>query len=720
MASLFQENSENIWKTFLDGFPLDINLAGNALPLPGTEEPGFSPIYRNAYSQKELMTVPYPGLTTLYKTFELSVANNGHKRAFGHRVKNADGTFGKYVWQDYKTIQKRRNNLGSGLFFVLQNNPYKTDSEAHQKLKYDPLSDDSFVLTIFSHNRPEWVLADLTTAAYSMTNTALYDTLGPDTSRYILSLTESPVVLCSKEKIKRLVELKEQNPEELSNLICIVSMDDLTTEDASLENYCHDHKISLFDYNQVEKLGENNPLAPIPPKPDTNFTITFTSGTTGAHPKGVLLTHRNAVAGVTFLLSAITLPKVDAVLYSFLPLAHIFERQSMHFSTALGAAIGFPQGPSPLTLLDDIKVLEPNLLALVPRVLTKLEAGIKAQTVNNDEKPILKSLFTKAINAKLALQTDPANENTNPPHLLYDRVLGMLRKKMGMKNLMCFMSGSAPISPETTKFLRASLNCGGGQGYGMSETFSGIMASSIYETEASSCGPVCVTSEVKTRDLPAMGYTSADEGGPRGELLVRGPQVFQGYYKNPEETAKSFDEDGWFYTGDVARIDAKTGRTYIIDRVKNFFKLAQGEYVTPERIENTYLSCFPYISQMFVHGDSLRTYLVGVVGLDPVAITQYIKNRHHETIDDPADLIRFFQDPKRKRELLIDMNASLGNKLQGFEKVHNIEVAVEPLSVEKNLITPTMKIKRAVCTKYFRETLDKLYEEGSLIKNDKL
>ncbi|KAG5421415.1 hypothetical protein I9W82_000505 [Candida metapsilosis] len=720
MAPLFKESPEVIWNTVSNGYPIDINLIGKALPLPGTEEPGFSPIYRNAYSQKELITVPYPGITTLYETFELSVANNGNKPCAGHRVKNTDGTFGKYVWEDYKTIQKRRNNLGSGLFFVLQNNPYKTDSEAHQKLKYDPLSDDSFAVTIFSHNRPEWLIADLTSIAYSMTSTALYDTLGPDTSKYILALTECPVVLCSKDKIETLVKLKEQNPEELSNLICLVSMDDLTTEDASLKNYCHDHKISLFDYNQVEKLGENNPLAPIPPKPDTSFTITFTSGTTGAYPKGVPLTHKNAVAALTFMFSVMTLPKSDPVMYSFLPLAHIFERSNLHFYTALGAAIGFPQGPSPITLLEDIKFLEPSFLTVVPRVLTKLEAGIKAQTINNDEKPILKSLFTKAINAKLTSQSDPANENTNPPHLLYDRVLGLLRKKLGLKNLVSFVTGSAPISPETVKFLKASLNCGGGQGYGMSEMFCGIMTSSVYETDASSCGPVCITTEVKLRDLPAMGYTSADEGGPRGELLVRGPQIFPGYYKNPEETAKSFDEDGWFYTGDVARIDAKTGRTYIIDRVKNFFKLAQGEYVTPERIENTYLSSFPYIAQMFAHGDSLRTYLVGVVGLDPVGITSYIKNRHHETINDPADLVRFFQDPKRKRELLIDMNASVGNTLQGFEKLHNIEVDIEPLSVEKNLVTPTMKIKRPICTKYFRETLDKLYEEGSLIKNDKL
>lgn len=176
------------------------------------------------------------------------------------------------------------------------------------------------------------MLADVTSAAYSITNTALYDTLGPDTSKYILNLTECPIVLCSKDKVKGLVELKEQNPEELSNLICLVSMDDLTTEDALLKNYCHDHNISLFDYKQVEKLGEINPLAPIPPKPETKFSITFTSGTTGANPKGVLLTHENAVAGITFVYSGITLPNSDAVFYSFLPLAHIYERQGIHFA----------------------------------------------------------------------------------------------------------------------------------------------------------------------------------------------------------------------------------------------------------------------------------------------------------------------------------------------------------------------------------------------------
>ncbi|CAK9437919.1 uncharacterized protein LODBEIA_P22970 [Lodderomyces beijingensis] len=727
MSSLFSEPPAIIVKTIESQVPLDASFTSKAVALPNSQEEGYSSVYRNGYSPDRLISVPYPGLNTLYSMFEVSTAVNPNLKCLGHRVKKDDGTFGHYVWQDFKTVQTRRNNLGSGIFFILQNNPYKTESRVHQNLQYNPAINakgadrESFILTIFSHNRPEWDIADLTCAAYSITNTALYDTLGPDTSKYILNLTECPIVLCTKDKIRGLVELKQSNPEELSNLISIVSMDDLNEEsDYALKEACHEQNIALFDYTQVERLGEINPLPPIPPTPETIFTITFTSGTTGAYPKGVVLTHQNAVAGMVFMYSNFQGQR-ESVMLSFLPLAHIYQRLYDQFALAAGGSIGFPQGPSPLTLLEDIQELRPHALALVPRVYTKLEAGIKAQTINNDEKPFLKSLFTKAINKKMELQARPENEHSNPSHFFYDRLLNLLRKKIGFNNVMSMSTGSAPISPETIKFLKASLNTALPQGYGMSETFAGVMASSGFETESSSCGAIGITTECRLRDLPSMGYTSKDEGGPRGELLLRGPQIFKEYFKNPEETAKSFDKDGWFHTGDVARIDSTRGnKIYIIDRVKNFFKLAQGEYVTPERIENTYLSSFPYIQQVFAHGDSLQTYLVGVIGLDPTSISAYIKSKYHETITEPHDIINFFQDPAHKRQLLLDMNDAVSGQLHGFEKLHNIKIDIEPLTVEKNLVTPTLKIKRPICAAYFKDDLQSLYDEGSIVRNGKL
>ncbi|KAI3405203.2 hypothetical protein KGF56_001980 [Candida oxycetoniae] len=731
MAALFQESQQRVQQLLKENLPLAPSQIASAVELPGSKQDGYSPVYRNQYCPERLVENLHPSLDTLYSLFESSLLLNGDKPAFGVREKiinPEDGTvtFGKYQWQDYNTIRQRRNNLASGIFFILNNNPYKTDSLVHQSMQYNCLrkpQDESFVLTIFSHNRPEWALCDLASIAYSITNTALYDTLGPNTSKYILSLTESPIVVCSKEKIKLLIELKRDNREELANLITIVSMDDLdlTGKDMELQLFADEQNITLFDFQHVEKLGTVAPLQPIPPAPDTRFTISFTSGTTGANPKGVVITNKNAVAGLVFRYIRSYKPNERQVLYSFLPLAHVYERANIQGSLSMGAAIGFPQGKSPLALFDDVRELQPTMLSLVPRVLTKLEAAIKAQTINNSAKPWVQYVFTKAINEKLRLQAIPNSDDSNTSHLVYDRLLNALRHKVGLGSVSGFTVGSSPINSDTIKFVKAALNVGISNGYGSTETFAGFVGSFKFDHDPGSIGTIGITTECRLKDLPEMGYTSANPNGPKGELLLRGPQIFKEYYKNPEATSEAFDEDGWFLTGDVARIDpANRNRIFIIDRVKNFFKLAQGEYVTPEKIENIYLSAFPYIQQIFVHGNSFESYLVGVIGLDPLTIGGYIKSRFHDEITDKEDIILFFSEPKNKRIFLQDLNNSTKGNLQGFEKLHNVEILFEPLTVGSGVITPTLKIRRPICTKFFEDTLNKLYAEGSILRMEKL
>ncbi|CAK9437918.1 uncharacterized protein LODBEIA_P22960 [Lodderomyces beijingensis] len=735
-APLFASPPEDIRKLLDAKLPLEPKKYQGTVALPGSEAEGHSPIYRNIYSPELLISNLHPTLDTLYKQFEFACHFNGTRNAFGVREKIIGGggvggpegkvSFGRYVWQDYNTIKQRRNNLGSGVFFILENNPYKTESEAHARIKYDPnrrAEDEGFVLSIFSHNRPEWALCDLASAAYSIVNTALYDTLGPDTSKYILQLTESPIVICSKEKIQGLVELKKAHPEELRNLIALVSMDslDLMVEDLRLKQFANANNISLFDITQVEKIGAANPLAPIPPTPKTAFTISFTSGTSGANPKGAVLTHANAVAATTFRVvrspAGFTEP---VVIYAFLPIAHIYERSSIQVALGCGHSIGFPQGRSPATLLEDVRELQPHALTLVPRVLTRLEAAIKAQTINSNNSWV-KYIYTKAINEKMRLQALPSENDYNPPHLVYDRFLNALRRKIGLGSVASIMTGSSPVGPDTVKFLKAALNIGVANGYGSTESFAGIFASSKFEHDPVSIGCIGMTIECRLRDIPSMNYTSKDAGGPRGELLLRGPQIFREYYKNPEATAESFDKDGWFLTGDVARVEtARDNRMFLIDRVKNFFKLAQGEFVTPEKIENTYLSSFPFIQQIFVHGNSLQSYLVGVVGLDPTTIKQYIKTRFQDELVEQEDILAFLNEPKNKRILLQDLNISTKDRLQGFEKLHNLFIDFDPLTLERGVVTPTFKIKRPICTKFFQNELDALYAEGSILKYGKL
>lgn len=716
MSSLSSEPPSVVVETINKLVPLDPDRVSRAVPLPGSQEPGYSLVYRNAYDPSRLWTTPHPACPTLYHLFDISRQVHADKPLLGVRTVEK-GVLGPYKFITYAQLNERKQNFGSGVLFILRNNPHLF-SPAHQLVlnheKVVAAGDMLFVLTLFSHNRAEWLIADLACANFSITNTALYDTLGPDASRYILALTELPIVVCLRDKIKNLLLLKQQHAE-LENLISIVLMDPLAPTDPDypeLSSFAKLLNVELYDFDQVEALGAAARLEAIPPTTKSIYTISFTSGTTG-NPKGVVLTHESAVANVTFCLSNMRVRK-NPTTYCFLPLAHIYERGLISFELFIGSAIGMPQLPLPLTLLDDVKVLKPNVLALVPRVLTKLEAGIKAQTVHNEEKPLLRRIFSNAVATKTALQA--VEDGAEGRHLVYDRFIGLLRRKMGFDNVALFTTGLAPISPETVKFLKALLNIGLAQGYGLTESFSGCCGLPLYEARPGSCGPISVTTEMRLKDLPGMGYTAQDKEGPRGELLLRGPQIFKEYYKNPEETAKTL-VDGWFHTGDVARIDPQNGRLYIIDRVKNFFKLAQGEYITPEKVENTYLNAYPLLAQCYVHGDPLQTFLIAIVGVDPVIVKGWLQKLKIRA-NTKAEIEEALNRRDVKLRLLQEMNKAAGKRLHGLERVHNLYVGLEPLTVESGVLTPTLKIKRAVAAGVFKETHAQLYEEGLLLRDE--
>lgn len=695
--------------------PIDASEICDALALPGSAQEGYSPIYRNKMSQGGLISKPHSSISTISDVFKTGVENFGANDCIGVRRVKTDGTLGEYQWESYQEVDRLQRNFGAGVFFILKNNPYLGDSEQHQKIESHPeitaSGDMSFILTLYSHNRREWCITDLACSNYSITNTCLYDTLGPETAEYILCLTESPIIVCSKDKVQLIITLKEKHFDALSSLIAIVSMDRLSPLDLSLEEQARAQNLVLYDFDQVCKLGELSPVLYYLPTPETVYTISFTSGTTSL-PKGVVLTHENAVSSVTFCIS--NFDSVEGVsFYCFLPLAHIFQRMALAFAYMIGTAVGMPQSASPLTLIDDVQVLKPYTLALVPRVLTKLEAAIKAQTIDNEEKPLLRRLFKNAIETKTNLML--VEDGAEGRHFFHDRLIGLLRKKIGFSNMVSLSTGSAPISVETVKFLKSSLNVGITQGYGLTESFAGVCGSLIYEANPGSCGPICVTTEMRLKDLPLMNYLSTDAGGPRGELLLRGPQIFREYFKNEEETKKVLDSEGWFHTGDVAKVDAKTGRIYIIDRVKNFFKLAQGEYITPEKIENTYLSCNSVLSQIYIHGDSLKTFLVAVAGVEPDLAKNWLKSKFLKSVNSDEELLEVLNQKKIKTAFLENLNAAT-SLLLSLERVHNIRLDIEPMTVASDILTPTMKVKRPAAAKYFKNVLDELYAEGSLTR----
>lgn len=217
--------------------------------------------------------------------------------------------------------------------------------------------------------------------------------------------------------------------------------------------------------------------------------------------------------------------------------------------------------------------------------------------------------------------------------------------------------------------------------------------------------PAC---EVKLVDVPEMNYTSEDQPCPRGEICVRGPIVFQGYYKDDVQTREVFDDDGWLHTGDIG-LWLPGGRLKIIDRKKNIFKLAQGEYIAPEKIENVYAKC-KFVAQCFIYGDSLNSCLVAVVSVDPDVLKEWAASEGIKY----EDLKQLCNDRRTKAAVLADMDA-VGREanLRGFEFAKNVTLVLEPFTMENDLLTPTFKIKRPQAKSYFAKEITKMYLELS-------
>ncbi|KAL6451457.1 LOW QUALITY PROTEIN: FAA2 Long-chain-fatty-acid--CoA ligase 2 [Candida maltosa Xu316] len=705
--------------------PFPQEIAGESVKIPGTAVTGFSEIYRNAATPNGLKSSIVKGLDTYHAIFESSAKTYANEPCLAHHEYDYENSqhLERYATVSYKEVHQRKNNFAAGLFFLLESNPFKNRSlESHQKIdnhfqNYKRYNSDelSFIVTFYSGNRVEWVISDLACSSNSITSTALYDTLGPQASKYILETTESPAIILSKDHIRGIIDLKKENPETLSSIILLVSMDPLTKKDQELVHYAETVNIKLYDFSQVERTGEIFPHQQCPPNSETAFTITFTSGTTGANPKGVILPQRCCASGYSSLV-----PHHKGTReFAFLPLAHIFERHISSSMFMFGGAVGFPRlGGTPLTLFQDLKLWKPTFMACVPRIFTKIESGIKATTIDSASS-VTRSLYGRAIEAKRARQTVDGDKGD---HFVYDQLfIKKLRSAIGFDDMEFCFTGGAPIAAETIKFLKSSLGIGFAQGYGSSESFAGMLMSLPFKNSSvGTCGVIAPSMEARLRELPEMGYLLNDKNGPRGELQLRGHQLFTKYYKNDEETNKAIDADGWFSTGDVAEISAQGGYFKIIDRVKNFYKLSQGEYISPERIEGLYLSKFPFATQLFVHGDSTKSYLVGVLGLNPDTAGQYIKSKFPDEYSPEVDPIKFFQDKKHRKVLLLDMNRAIGKQLQGFEKLHNVFVDFEPLTVERQVVTPTMKIRRPIATRFFRKQIDEMYSEGSVIKDYRL
>ncbi|KAG7664108.1 uncharacterized protein J8A68_002362 [[Candida] subhashii] len=733
----------------LTQLPFKTNILDN-VPIKGTKiNANYSPIYRNKAFPSRLIKSIHPDLDSYYQFFMNAAELYKDKPCLGWRPYDyvSKTSADRFESWTYGEVSEKKKHIGAGFIRSLLENPFKNlELESHKKIEYHLRDwsnygnklgaldnedcavekDTSFILSIFSTNRVEWMLTDLACSAYSITNTALYDTLGANITEYLLELTKSPIVVCSMDKIELLLKLKEKYPKELADLISIVSMDPVKFIPTEIFEYAYSLKVVIQDLQQIEDIGAKRPINELPPSPDALYTISFTSGTTGSKPKGAMISHQNVAAYASFLLCFEPQPTAtDNKAFVFLPLTHIYERETSTFAIATGYYLGFPQltvGQTGINtfnnLIDDLRIFKPTYFSIVPRILTRMEALVKSKIkeLPEDEQDKVNKIVQYKMREQSKYDGSTGYDSTFDNYGPYKE----LRTFIGFDNLKWVQTASAPISPSSIVYLKASLNMGIRQLYGLTEVGAAITCSDAYEMKPGSCGSISLSGEFKLRSAREMGYDVANN---QGEILIRGPQIFKGYYYNKQETVANFNEDGWFHSGDIGSVDPKTGRIFIVDRVKNFFKMQQGEYISPEKIENRYLSSNPTIAQLYVHGNSLKPYLVGIVGIEYEKGLRFLNQNfgYNKIAMSPDELVQEMNKVDIKTKFLEGMNKNVKDKLSGYEILHNIHIEINPLTVERDVVTPTFKIRRPVASKFFAKVFHRLYEiEQSLVIKAKL
>lgn len=693
MNSNFEERNENILNQMTAGLNLSSTVAAAGAAVAGA---GLYYYLNSGSTKAPLRLVDYKEQTRL-------CAN----RTDGARISTLNKTdkLFNYFYEDTKTLYevflkgKELSNDGDYLGWK------QSENDPFRFLKYSEVKEiaeqigSAFIhfgfepaketfIGIFAKNRAEWVMTASACDAYSFVSVPLYDTLGDEAINFILIQTELKIVVCDDSS--KAMHLMNST----SSLKYIIVIEKITDE---VRARAEETNIKILSLEHVKEIGKNNMKTPIPPKTDDLATICYTSGTTGK-PKGALLTHANFVSiassMLTYLDRADIMSKDQDRYLSYLPLAHMFERISQSTVVMMGGKIGFYQGDIK-KLVDDMKELKPTIFCTVPRLLNRIYSKI------NDNLEKSSGLKRAIFKYSFAQKEKEVLQGVVRTDSIYDFAFKQIRESLG-GCVRILISGSAPISAEVLHFMRVCTGCYVIEGYGATETGGACGVQIPGETTVGNVGPPFLCSMYKLSDVPEMNLVA--ERDNRGEICVYGTNVFKGYFKDEEKTKAALSEDGWYKTGDIGSWE-KNGTLKIVDRVKNIFKLQQGEYIAPEKIENIYVRS-KYVAQTFIYGDSMRASLIGVIVPEETVLFEYAKENNLE-----QNMTSLAMNADIKALILKDINSQgkLGG-LKGFEQAKNIHLHDELFTCENGLLTPTMKAKRPDLTKLFKIQLDEMYK----------
>jgi len=524
-------------------------------------------------------------------------------------------------------------------------------------------------IAIISANRPEWNMLDMAIMQIGAIAVPIYPTITEEEYRYILNHAEITCLFVEENLLRKIVNILPEIAS-LKNVFTFGKKDDNKT------------------FADLIDLGKNNPdKAELDKRraavqSSDTACIIYTSGTTG-NPKGVMLSHNNVLQQ---LYNIEQIPsKWSKTAFSFLPLCHTYEKMLVYLYQYLGMSVYYAE--SLATLTGDIKEVNPTMMSCVPRVLDKIYDKLY---ITGRKLPFIqRAIYYWAFRLATEYKIEGLSRWYKLRHKLADKLIySKWREGIG-GNFDIVVSGSAAIQSHVAAFFSA-IGMPVFEGYGLTET-SPVIAVSRREKDGRCFGTV---------GLPLPGVEV--KIGDRNEIICRGHNVMQGYYKEPTLTAEVIDTDGWLHTGDTGRFTAE-GQLVITGRLKSIFKTSFGKYINPQLIEEKFTQS-PFIENMIVVGENQK-FAAALIVPDFAFLRQWAKENkidystNEEAIKNP--------DIKKQFDRVVkENNDSFGDT----EKIKRIKLIADEWSQDNGILTPTLKVKRRVIQEKYKKEIEKLFE----------
>ena len=675
-------------------------------------KPGESGIYRRPDTVNGLAKRNYIGKMTQLECLEYHKDRRPNDDFIGSREYNPNTKkYGKYVWKTYSQIWELAKCFAYGIAKFNLCPEVSVDDEMlgkGVKMKF---------LGILAKTREEWMISNFGCQFDTITIVPIYETLGINSIEYILQQTELTDILAETNSLELLVKLKETN--QIGNIKNIIYLH-CDEEKPNLEETKDKLKnlgFNLISYDTIIATGkkcleekENFNLKKV--QPDDIYLICYTSGTTD-NPKGVMVAAKNIALTQNWMYNAGYHTSKDDSMLHFLPLSHLMEHMVFTVNLVLGGKAAYYSGSND-RLIEDSQALRPTMFCAVPRIYERIYHLILEKA--KQKGAFYKKLFDKALATKLYNYEKYGRLH----HTLFDSIFFKDARNLLGGRVRYMLTASAAMDKYVMQSLKVMFGTGIAQGYGQTEGSGQAFVSSHYDTGSWRIGGVCQTLELKLVDLPEINYLSTDVNPqtgapePKGEICSRGPFIMRGYFKDMKRYRESVDEDGWLHSGDVGVILTDQGNCLkILDRVKNLFKLSQGEYVAPDKVQKILMNS-KYVNQLFLHGESLYNYAIALVYPELNECIAFLKEgKKLGDIDyDKITYDNLCGNKIMEDEIVKDCNI-VGRKLglKGFEIPKKIRIINEGFTPQNNLMTSTLKMKLANIRKKYDDVLKQLYKE---------